>query len=76
MVPNAKQRTLQAIVHGKVARQSIIHSDGWQSYDGLVDMGYRKHRRIQHGENIFARGRGIHINGHPARVLLSAFQGM
>lgn len=24
---------------------------------------YRKHHRINHGENIFARDRGIHING-------------
>lgn len=63
IVPNATKRTLQAIVRGKVARQSIIHSDGWHGYDGLVDMGYQKHRRVQHTENIFARGRGIHING-------------
>jgi transposase-like protein len=50
-------------VRGNVDSRSIIHSDGWRGYDGLVDMGYRKHRRVLHGTNEFARGRGIHING-------------
>jgi len=63
IVPNAKKRTLQAILRGKVARRSIIHSDGWRGYDGLVDVGYRKHYRVLHGANEFARGGGIHING-------------
>ena len=35
---------------------SIIHSDGWRGYNGLVDMGYKKHFRMYHGENVFARG--------------------
>jgi len=25
------------------SRDSIIHSDGWRGYNGLVDMGYQKH---------------------------------
>jgi len=25
---------------------SIIHSDGWRGYNGLVDMGYQKHLRV------------------------------
>ncbi len=42
IVPNATKRTLQGIVHGKVDSRSIIHSDSWRGYDGLVDMGYRR----------------------------------
>jgi len=34
---------------------SIIHSDGWRGYNGLVDMGYKKHFRVHHGEHEFAR---------------------
>ncbi|MEW6545032.1 MAG: IS1595 family transposase [Nitrospirota bacterium] len=63
IVPDAKKRTLQAILRGKVARRSIIHSDGWRGYDGLVDVGYRKHHRVHHADNVFALGSGIHING-------------
>jgi len=27
----------------RVAPQSAIHSDGWHSYNGLVDLGYQEH---------------------------------
>jgi len=36
--------------------------DGWRSYNGLVDMGYKKHFRVRHGEHEFARG-NFHIDG-------------
>jgi len=54
--------TLQAIIRGKVSPDSIIHSDGWRGYNGLVDIGYKKHYRVHHGANEFARGKK-HING-------------
>jgi len=41
---------------------SIIHSDGWRGYDGLVDRGYKKHFRVNHGQHEFARG-NCPING-------------
>lgn len=63
IVSDATKRTLQAIVRGKVDSRSVIHSDRWRGYDGLVDMGSRKHHRVQHGEGVFALRRGIHING-------------
>jgi transposase-like protein len=62
IVPNCKKATLQAIIRGRVAPQAIIHSDGWRGYDGLVDVGYSKHFRVEHGANEFARGTS-HING-------------
>lgn len=40
---------------------SIIYSDGFSNYDGLVDVGYDKHFRIDHSKNEFAKGRN-HIN--------------
>ena len=42
IVPNCARKTLQAIIHGKVNPDSIIHSDPWRGYNGLVDMGYKK----------------------------------
>jgi len=39
-----------------VAIDSIIRSDGWRGYDGLVDRGYKKHFRMNHDQHEFARG--------------------
>ena len=63
IVPNCSKPVLQAIIKGKVDPSTIIYSDGWRGYDGLVDVGYDKHFRVNHGENEFSRGHGIHING-------------
>jgi transposase-like protein len=62
VVPDCKKATLQAIIRGRVAPETVIHSDGWRGYDGLVDVGYAKHFRVEHGANEFARGTH-HING-------------
>ncbi len=62
VVPDVKKRSLQAIIRGRVDVGSIIHSDGWRGYDGLVDVGYEKHFRVHHGKSEFVRGRS-HING-------------
>lgn len=54
IVPNAKKRTLQRLIRGKVSLDSVIHSDGWVGYDGLVDVGFAKHLRVRHADNEFA----------------------
>jgi len=41
----------------------VIYSDGWRGYNGLVDVGYDKHFRVNHKDNEFARDKNIHING-------------
>jgi len=63
IVPNCKKDILQGIIRGKIDKSAIIYSDGWRGYDGLVDVGYDKHFRVNHGENEFSKGSGIHING-------------
>ena len=62
IVPDASKRTLQAIIRGKADIASIIHTDRWRGYDGLVDVGFDKHFRVSHGANEFARG-SVHVNG-------------
>jgi transposase-like protein len=62
IVADCKKATLQAIIRGRVSIDVIIHSDGWRGYDGLVDVGYSKHYRVNHGRNEFATGTR-HING-------------
>ena len=63
IVPDAKRATLQAIVRGHVDIESVIYTDGWRGYDGLVDLGYEKHFRVNHAKNEFSKGNGNHING-------------
>ncbi len=63
IVPDCKKDTLQAIIRGKVSVESVIYSDGWRGYNGLVDVGYAKHFRVHHGANEFARDGHCHING-------------
>ncbi len=62
VVPDAKKRTLLAVIRGRIAPDAVIHSDGWRGYDGLVDVGYAKHYRVNHAADEFARG-GAHVNG-------------
>src|SRR5215831_13895876 len=48
IVPDCSRATLQGIIRGRVDVSSVINSDGWRSYNGLVDLGYG-HLRIDHG---------------------------
>ena len=36
---------------GKTGVESVVHSDGWRGYNGLVDFGYKKHFRVHYGKN-------------------------
>ena len=80
IVPDCSRRTLHAIIKGKVDLDSIIHSDSFRYYDGLVDLGYKKHYRVNHGHDEFANKRS-HINGIEnfwgiAKMRLSKFRGL
>lgn len=80
IVPNCSRPVLTAILKGKVALGSVLHSDGWKAYSGLVDLGYKKHPRVDHGRNQFVR-RKAHINGienfwGQAKMRLAKFRGL
>lgn len=83
VVADCTKATLLAAIRGKVDIRSIVHSDGWGGYDGLVDMGYKKHLRVDHSANEFSSRsvRGNHINGIEgfwgyAKTRLARFRGM
>jgi len=63
VVPDCKKKTLQALILGRISRETVVYSDGWRGYNGLVDVGYDKHFRVNHGKNEFSKGGGVHING-------------
>ena len=80
IVPDCSKQTLQGIIRGHVEVSTVIHSDGWRGYDGLVDIGFDKHFRVNHGNNEFANGER-HINGIEsfwsyAKRRLSKFNGV
>ncbi len=62
IVPNSKRETLRPLILGKVLPESIVITDGWRGYSGLVDVGYDKHIRINKSKH-FSDGKGTHING-------------
>lgn len=80
IVPDCSRRSLQRAIRGHVALDSVIYSDGWRGYNGLVDVGYGKHLRVNHGNDEFVRGQ-VDINGIEgfwglAKTRLSKFKGM
>ena len=80
IVPDCRKTTLQGIIRGRVTLDSVIYSDGWRGYNGLVDVGYGKHLRVNHVQDEFVRGK-THINGIEgfwgfAKSRLNRFRGM
>jgi transposase-like protein len=80
IIKRCDRATLHAIIKEKAGIDSIINSDGWRGYNGLVDFGYKKHYRVDHSKNEFARGKS-HVNGIEsfwgyAKTRLSKFRGM
>ncbi len=80
IVPNASRATLQEVIRGRVDIDSVVHSDKWRGYDGLVDLGYKKHFRVDHGKDEFVSDRS-HINGIEgfwgiAKTRLTKFKGL
>ena len=61
IVPDCSKHTLQGIIRGKVAPETVINSNGWRGYNGLVDIGYG-YFRVDHEKNEFVRGKN-HVNG-------------
>ena len=63
VVKNCSANELLPILSGFAELESsIIYSDAWKAYDGLVDFGAKAHYRVKHSKNEFALGKN-HING-------------
>jgi transposase len=80
VVKNCSIKELMPIILGKTNTEAVIYSDGFKTYDGLVNYGYKKHFRVQHGDNEFANAHS-HINGIEnfwglCKVRLTKFRGM
>lgn len=61
IVQDVSRKSLRQIIKTKVVPESVIYTDSFRSYDGLVLDGF-KHYRINHQE-CFAMSKRNHING-------------
>ncbi len=80
IVTNCSANVLIPIIKERVDQDSILYTDGFKTYDGLVNYGFQKHYRVNHGKNEFAKGTN-HINGIEnfwgiAKARLAKFRGL
>jgi transposase len=80
ILKNCSIKELMPIIRCKADIGTVLYSDGFKTYDGLVNYGYKKHFRVQHGNNQFAYGHK-HINGIEnfwglCKVRLTRFRGV
>ena len=80
VVENCSIQKLYPIIADHVSKDSVVYTDGFKTYDGLVNFGYRRHHCVKHGENEFANGHN-HINGIEnfwglAKTRLAKFKGI
>ncbi|MCY4127637.1 MAG: IS1595 family transposase [Gammaproteobacteria bacterium] len=84
VIKNCSKTQILPLISSKISKKVRVFTDGFRTYDGLVDMGYKKHYRVHHGKNEFAKKEKRvknHINGIEnfwgiAKVRLYKFRGM
>jgi transposase len=79
IVKNCSVAELLPIIKDMANKESILYSDSFKSYDGLIDYVYKEHYRVKHSVE-FAVGRN-HINGIEnfwglCKVRLTKFRGI
>ena len=84
VIRNCSKTEILSLIRSKISKKTTVFTDGFKTYDSLVDLGYKKHYRVHHGKNEFSKKKGRiknHINGIEnfwgiAKVRLYKFRGM
>jgi transposase len=79
VIPDYNKSMYQAVIRGEAKLESIIHSENWGGYDGLVDLDYKKHYKVHHGNDEFGNNNHIkHIESfyYFAKRRLMKFNGI
>ena len=84
VISNCSKEVILPLIGAKINKDVTLFTDGFRTYDALVDLGYKKHYRVHHGNNEFSQKTGKirnHINGIEnfwgiAKVRLYKFRGM
>jgi transposase len=80
IVKNCSMKELIPIIEEQANKDATLYTDGFKAYDGLANYGYKRHYRVKHSDNEFAKGHN-HINGIEnfwglCKVRLSKFRGV
>ena len=62
VVKNCSMASVMSVIEEQAARSMTVCTDGFKTCEGLADHGYKRHDRVKHGANEFAKGHH-HING-------------
>ena len=84
IIRNCSKTEILPLINSKISKKTTVFTDGFKTYDSLVDLGYKKHYRVHHGKNEFVKKEKRvknHINGIEnfwgiAKVRFSKFRGM
>ena len=84
IIRNCSKKEILPLIKRKISKDSNLFTDGFRTYDSWVNLGYKKHYRVHHGNNEFAKEEGEiknHINGIEnfwgiAKIRLSKFRGL
>ena len=58
VIRNCTKTEILPLISSKISKQTIVFTDGFKTYDSLVDLGYKRHYRVHHGKNEFFQKRG------------------
>ncbi|MBO4541772.1 MAG: IS1595 family transposase [Clostridiales bacterium] len=63
VVRDCKYSTLLPLIKQVISSNSTIYTDGYTTYQHLIDNGFSNHLTVNHNNNEFARNGKIHTNG-------------
>jgi len=76
IVPDCSRAILQAVIRGLISPDTVIHSEGWRGYDGLVDVRFGKHFTVHRDDNELISGINIESFWRFAKRRLAKFNGV
>jgi len=62
IVPDVTSDSLVPIISDRIAKKTIVYTDGFKTYYCLPELGYKRHYKVNHGADEFSRGK-VHVNG-------------
>ena len=64
VIKNCSKQEILPLISSKIGKRTTVFTDGFKTYDSLVDLGYKKHYRVHHGKNEFAKKEKKKIRNH------------
>ena len=50
VIRNYSKTEILSLIRSKISKKTTVFTDGFKTYDSLVDLGYKKHYRVHHGK--------------------------